>query len=675
MMELLIPLGLLGLLGIVALIIIYIIKPNYQTKHVTSTYVWKLSLRYRKKRPPTSNIRNILIFICQVLILSSMAFILAWPAINESTAPDGADVVYILDSSASMYAETDNKTRFDVAVEEVLRRAGATIDGGGRASVIVADDEPYFLGRRVDSTRKLRLSSDIEALAEAGASYTVADIEGALVLAKEILLENPNAELYLFTDTKYTDVPSKLHVEVVRDGVVRDLSAMGGEEGSEWNAAILGATAVRENGWYTVSVQIACYGASMEIPLLVNVEGAAGSGKESFSLGPVYVECDSDRVKTVVFRYDAERKEEDDTWILPISANEHFSSYKALEISLDSIDDSYPIDDHFSLYGGQKQRLEVQYYSSDPNPFLPDALGTVQNAISSRYELSITEVKKGGVPATEGFDFYIFEHVMPETLPTDGAILLADPDPRLGVVPVDAGFTVDSVESFRGNSFSLAEGEDYDGHPVMRNINADEITVSEYDVIKDFDPSYRVLLSIDGNPLFLVRNEPRKRIAVMSFSIHFTNLSKLPENFLIMYNLFDYFFPPIVSGNAFEAGEEFTLDSWGEELTFSGSDAPFKAEDLPMAYSIERPGSYTFTQKTYAGKNERGEDKYEDITIDVFIKPPAAESDIRKTEDGLDDPYEEIQSETVYRDLLIFLASALVALLFLEWWLQSRENK
>ena len=46
-MTLLTPLGLLGLIGIIVLIIIYIIKPNYQQKFISSTYVWKLSLKYR----------------------------------------------------------------------------------------------------------------------------------------------------------------------------------------------------------------------------------------------------------------------------------------------------------------------------------------------------------------------------------------------------------------------------------------------------------------------------------------------------------------------------------------------------------------------------------------------------------------------------------------------------
>ena len=62
-MSLLAPLGLLGLLAVAVLIFIYIIKPNYQQKIVSSTYIWKRSLKYRKKRVPVSRLRNILIFL------------------------------------------------------------------------------------------------------------------------------------------------------------------------------------------------------------------------------------------------------------------------------------------------------------------------------------------------------------------------------------------------------------------------------------------------------------------------------------------------------------------------------------------------------------------------------------------------------------------------------------
>ena len=76
------PLGFLGLIGLIILLIIYIIKPNYQNKYISSTFVWKLSLKYRKKKMPLSKLRNILLIICQVLIVISSAFILAQPYID-----------------------------------------------------------------------------------------------------------------------------------------------------------------------------------------------------------------------------------------------------------------------------------------------------------------------------------------------------------------------------------------------------------------------------------------------------------------------------------------------------------------------------------------------------------------------------------------------------------------
>ena len=49
-MTWLVPLGFIGLVGIIVLIIIYILKPNYQQKLLSSTFVWKMSLKYRKKK-------------------------------------------------------------------------------------------------------------------------------------------------------------------------------------------------------------------------------------------------------------------------------------------------------------------------------------------------------------------------------------------------------------------------------------------------------------------------------------------------------------------------------------------------------------------------------------------------------------------------------------------------
>ena len=102
MMRLLAPLGLIGLLGVVALIIIYIIKPNYQQKFISSTFVWKLSLKYRKKKLPFSKLRNILLFICQILAITIFAMIFAQPIIEDKF------IKY--DRSAELAAEKTEQT-------------------------------------------------------------------------------------------------------------------------------------------------------------------------------------------------------------------------------------------------------------------------------------------------------------------------------------------------------------------------------------------------------------------------------------------------------------------------------------------------------------------------------------------------------------------------------------
>ena len=80
-MTLLLPLGLLGLLSLAVLILIYVLRPNYQQKLVSSTFIWKLSLKYRKNRLPISKLRNLLILIFQILLLASLALMMAQPAV------------------------------------------------------------------------------------------------------------------------------------------------------------------------------------------------------------------------------------------------------------------------------------------------------------------------------------------------------------------------------------------------------------------------------------------------------------------------------------------------------------------------------------------------------------------------------------------------------------------
>lgn len=157
-MKLLIPWGLLGLIGIAILIIIYIIKPNYQQKFVSSTYVWRLSRKYKKKKLPTSRLIDILIIICQILIVAICSMILAKPSQILKTQTEEPEVIAIIDSSASMKAKSGDETRFQRAVSKVRALATETFAANGKVSIIIADNSPYFLTQNVARIIKRRFS-------------------------------------------------------------------------------------------------------------------------------------------------------------------------------------------------------------------------------------------------------------------------------------------------------------------------------------------------------------------------------------------------------------------------------------------------------------------------------------------------------------------------------------
>ena len=198
-MSWLTPIGLLGLIGLIALIIIYIIKPNYQNKIISSTFIWKLSLKLRKKQIPISKLRSILLFICQVLAISTLAFILAQPVIKAEENEIVNEKIVILDASASMLTETNGETRFERAVEAVRLLADQTYQGDnstGKITLIVAGEKASILASGVDAARKDMIYDALDVLVDpetdSPITYGRGDLAAAIKLAEETTAINPD---------------------------------------------------------------------------------------------------------------------------------------------------------------------------------------------------------------------------------------------------------------------------------------------------------------------------------------------------------------------------------------------------------------------------------------------------------------------------------------------------
>ena len=81
--------------------------------------------------------------------------------------------------------------------------------------------------------------------------------------------------------------------------------------------------------------------------------------------------------------------------------------------------------------------------------------------------------------------------------------------------------------------------------------------------------------------------------------------------------------------------------------------------------SLGLPGTYTLTQAdVFSG---------EEIIERVYVRIPSQESNIWYEHDAIEAPFEMEDNSEFLKDLLIYIAAALVFLLFAEWWLKSRD--
>ncbi len=651
-MKLLIPLGLLALISVIVLIIIYVIKPNYQQKTVSTTFMWKLSLKYKKKRIPTSKIRNILIVLCQVAILTCFALIIAHPVSVEANGLAGRkEVVAIIDSSASMRTASNEVTRFERAVTEVKKTVDGVLGENGYASVIIADEQPYFLFERYSSENTGKVDEALTSLKDLDkyCSYGTGDSDAAISLCDSVLAVNHEAEIYYYTDVTFKYVPDGVKVIPVQNL-------------SEWNAAILGAEVEMIDNFCAISVDVASYNRDCDITLNVNVEGANGEDDTRFF--STKIRCSNDATQRILFiNRDTiiENELPADGLYYPLTGSDRLYSYKSIFISL-SEKDNYEYDNVFCIYGGEKPVVKVQYTSTLVNNFVNSALLVLQNYYQNDFDLQISEVKLDNheIPEKSGFDFYIYEHWVPEVIPADGVVFFMDPP--ASTMPSGADFIISDQVNSSGLYAPLTSEAN---SPLLHNVKAGAITVSRYSRISNF-VGYDVLLSCDTYPMLLLRDEGPNKMMVMPFSVHYSNFGNNMYFPLFMHNVFEYFFPVMTDGFVFEVGESLTVNGRGENVKISGANnREWTLDKFPAQFIFGVPGTYEVSQTTYYQA---------ELSENVFVKIPSSESNICSVENALRNPVQIKKSDDGINDLLIWFAAALIALLFIDWLLQVRSN-
>lgn len=648
-MKLLTPLGLIGLSGLVIWLIIYLLKPNYQNKYISSTYIWKLSLKYRKKNIPKSKLRHILLLICQVLLICSAALILAQPVITHVMEATGPDKIIVLDASASMRSEFEGTTRYQRAIDEIRTLADDAIDQGGTITLVSADSESKLLLSECSNKDDLDMVLD-----QLACSYGTADVDGAMNIAFDVLQDKQNAEVCFFTDTTYGN-SGKV--------TVYNMGRTDRNGNGEWNAAILDVRATYSDGFYTFEVDVACYGKDQNV-LIKGEVGKANGGEAGMTLPQAEVDCHDDETFTVVYTYNTSKRDENTQFVI-LNENQKVFSYDNVRFYIEETD-SIVTDNEFYVYGGTMPKVRIQYYSTKPNVFFRNIIIAIRDEWAKQHvtDIELKVIQEGGEPELSGYDVYIFEHKVPDKLPDDGVVILLDPDKA-----ANAGFsvkrrvTITNPSDTDGESLSVKDAS----HPIMKYIDPSAIKVTEYMQVDESSLfGYDVLLNYQGNPVFFVKNTEETKIAVMTFSINKANMGISMFFPIMMNNVLTYFFPQTFSKYDYAVNDEVTLNARGSSLEVTSSDGIKQTYlEFPAQITASVPGTYTVVQSLLGNKTQ---------IENFYVRVDSSESNISRVEAALDNPeYTPVVTEW-FDDLLIYLAAAIFALSIAEWLLHVKEG-
>lgn len=639
-MTLLLPLGLLGLVSLLILLLIYILRPNYQQKLVSTTFIWKLSLKYKKHRIPISRLRNILLIICQLLLLAVLAFMLSQPVLGYRANLSENEKIAIIDASANMQMKTDNQTRIDRAVTQVQLLADETFSHeDGVLTVIVADRQAHLLFSRYTSENNEEVYSLLTQLRASFSQssdsesvwYGSADIEGASKLAEEVLKVNSSAQVMLYTCTKYVDTDIYTVVDVSHP--------------DDRNVAILDVDAVfGDSNTYSFDVTVGCYGQNKPVEVVCEVIGANGVVTSTRKAVKTEYFSEAESEKTVTFTTD------------DFAGGGAIYSYQQVYVYVEE-QDSFQSDNFFNVYGGTKPTINIQYSSGSANKFYRGVLGRFRENFKNKWNI-VLDIVSPEEAATTGYDLYVFEHVMPDVTPTDGVVIFSNPDKA----PEGCGFELGTTYSVDSSS-TLANGQP---HPITEYTDASAVTIAKYTRIIPND-DYKELYYFNGDPVLLVKEQPDSKIVVLAIDLNNSNFSMTPYFSAMMFNLFNYFIPSTLSDYSFDVGQSISLNARGENMyvTVPGVAGQVTFDSVPATMLLTVPGDYTVAQTDMSNTP---------VVEQFFVRIPYKESNISHTEDRLPALQTQDTSVVVLQDLSIWFAAAALLLLAVEWLLHSREN-
>jgi len=609
-----------ALLGLLALpiIVLYMLKLQRQKHEVSSILLWQMVLQDRQANRPWQKLRRNLLLIIQLIILTTFVFALIQPAI-PGKAISNAQVIVILDATASMQATDVSPSRFDAAKKEIQSIID-DLPNSSELTIIQASAEPVVLLAHSHDKTEMREVVDMTTVSYGEANW------GAVFALANASITVPDHLVVLLSDGDFPENDISLYTDQFQ------YRQMGSNDN---NIGIDAFSIFPAGSGSELFIKIRNYGDSSKSALLSIFQ-------DDVLLQTKNIEIASHENYTDVIK--------------DLPAGIHTYAARLTNDEGSDLLDDYSLDDqaYIAYHPSESKRILLV---SKGNFFLEQFLSVLPDTEAYKSFPGKTE-QENSLP-NEGFSIYIYDGFFPDKLP-NGNLLLINP-------PENPIFTVSPATQ----EYGQVEVVD---HPLTKYIEWDQVQLLQTKVIET--PGWaEPLVTSEVGPLVFVGEYQSHRFGVISFDLLDSDLP-LHITFPILFDqLLNYLNPPVMydAPDGYKVGQPVQLKPGAsvESLRILLPDETEQEMDLDEFVATfldtQQPGIYTITALPGEYTEQFAVNAFSDL--ESGIAPRQEVSVARK---GEEDSGQNLQQMGL-KNLWQFPAILALVFLIVEWWLFFRR--
>ena len=546
------PLALIGLIALPIIVAFYMLRLRRRDLPVGSTFLWQQLIRDVEANAPWQKLRFSWLLLVQLLIA---AIIVAAAARPFSTVESdlAANVVLIVDTSASMATRTDEEDRMALARERA-RDVVERLPVGGRITVVAAADTANVLVSETDDT-----DAAFEAIEGITPTQLPGDLTDAFALSSALAQRDADSTVVVVTDAAGDELPD---VGVGAPVIVERIGS------TDANQAIAALSALRRAG-------------GAQLDLFVAVSNP--SSVEAIRRLEVY--ADGALVDARELTVPSGQRSEALVTTVPAAA-------QVVEARLAGSDALVTDDRAFAVVPADETTRTLLVGAG--NAYLENALALLPRlelyaVDEDGYTDALADAEADGTP----YGLLVFDGLVPNA-PPDVPALYLDPD-----TDGTFGTVGDRVEN------PAIERTDPD-EPLLRFVDLTTVHVGRARELSLVDGMHAVVETSRGNPLIAVGEVDGQRLGVIGFDLGESDLPLQVAFPLLMSNLTEMLLPEVegILPSSMRIGESVsvTVDPAIERVIVHNS----STSDVPRSTSAGREIAVVGGRLTIPGADRVG---------------------------------------------------------------------